>query len=98
MRQLPPGLRGWSRGVVVTWVLCCRCLLQRLLPFTQYEASAVRRGGIVGTLRNCCFDHCKLEITEKQDQNWIKGVFRQEEEVLRQEEEEAWGRNQDGSK
>lgn len=57
----------------------------------------MRRGGVVGTLRNCCFDHCKLEITEKQDQNWIKGVlrqeeeevFRQEEEVLRQEEEEA---------
>uniref|UniRef100_A0A665VEB3 Protein HGH1 homolog n=1 Tax=Echeneis naucrates TaxID=173247 RepID=A0A665VEB3_ECHNA len=34
-----------------------RCVVQRLLPFTQYEASAVRRGGVVGTLRNCCFDH-----------------------------------------
>uniref|UniRef100_A0A3B3XS07 Protein HGH1 homolog n=1 Tax=Poecilia mexicana TaxID=48701 RepID=A0A3B3XS07_9TELE len=34
-----------------------RCVIQRLLPFTQYEASVVRRGGVIGTLRNCCFDH-----------------------------------------
>ncbi|XP_041105092.1 protein HGH1 homolog [Polyodon spathula] len=34
-----------------------RCVIQRLLPFTQYESSAVKRGGVVGTLRNCCFDY-----------------------------------------
>uniref|UniRef100_A0A1A7XY50 Protein HGH1 homolog n=1 Tax=Iconisemion striatum TaxID=60296 RepID=A0A1A7XY50_9TELE len=34
-----------------------RCVIQRLLPFTQYKASVVRRGGVIGTLRNCCFDH-----------------------------------------
>ncbi|XP_067855608.1 LOW QUALITY PROTEIN: protein HGH1 homolog [Heptranchias perlo] len=34
-----------------------RCVVQRLLPYTQYEGSSVRRGGVVGTLRNCCFDH-----------------------------------------
>lgn len=34
-----------------------RCVIQRLLPFTQYQASVVRRGGVIGTLRNCCFDH-----------------------------------------
>ncbi|XP_017259290.1 protein HGH1 homolog [Kryptolebias marmoratus] len=34
-----------------------RCVIQRLLPFTQYEASVVRRGGVIGMLRNCCFDH-----------------------------------------
>ncbi|XP_061463184.1 protein HGH1 homolog [Rhineura floridana] len=34
-----------------------RCVVQRLLPFTQYAGSAVRRGGVVGTLRNCCFDY-----------------------------------------
>lgn len=34
-----------------------RCVVQRLLPFTQYEGSVVRRGGVIGTLRNCCFDH-----------------------------------------
>ncbi|KAG8007180.1 Protein HGH1-like protein [Nibea albiflora] len=34
-----------------------RCVVQRLLSFTQFQASAVRRGGVIGTLRNCCFDH-----------------------------------------
>ncbi|KAL2080062.1 hypothetical protein ACEWY4_023855 [Coilia grayii] len=34
-----------------------RCVVQRLLPYTQYEESVVRRGGVVGTLRNCCFDY-----------------------------------------
>ncbi|XP_071350306.1 protein HGH1 homolog [Trachinotus anak] len=38
-----------------------RCVVQRLLPFTQYQASAVRRGGVIGTLRNCCFDHTHHE-------------------------------------
>ncbi|XP_008832759.1 protein HGH1 homolog [Nannospalax galili] len=34
-----------------------RCVVQRLLPLTQYTDSSVRRGGVVGTLRNCCFEH-----------------------------------------
>ncbi|XP_029287734.1 protein HGH1 homolog [Cottoperca gobio] len=34
-----------------------RCVIQRLFPFTQYQASLIRRGGVVGILRNCCFDH-----------------------------------------
>ncbi|XP_026163883.1 protein HGH1 homolog [Mastacembelus armatus] len=38
-----------------------RCVVQRLLPFTQYQASAVRRGGVIGTLRNCCFDYVHHE-------------------------------------
>ncbi|KRT79669.1 Armadillo repeat containing protein, partial [Oryctes borbonicus] len=33
-----------------------KCVIQRLLPFTEYKDSHIRRGGIVGTLRNCCFD------------------------------------------
>nr|XP_031831920.1 protein HGH1 homolog [Nomia melanderi] len=33
-----------------------RSVIQRLLPFTEYADSIIRRGGIVGTLRNCCFD------------------------------------------
>ncbi|XP_009069204.1 PREDICTED: protein FAM203A, partial [Acanthisitta chloris] len=32
-------------------------LLQRLLPFTQYQESEELRWGVVGTLRNCCFQH-----------------------------------------
>ncbi|XP_069567382.1 protein HGH1 homolog [Brachyistius frenatus] len=38
-----------------------RCVVQRLLPFTQYRASVVRRGGVIGTLRNCCFDYAHHE-------------------------------------
>ncbi|XP_048850022.1 protein HGH1 homolog [Brienomyrus brachyistius] len=38
-----------------------RCVVQRLLPYTQYEASMVKRGGVIGTLRNCCFDHAYHE-------------------------------------
>ncbi|KAM7421988.1 hypothetical protein PAMA_010189 [Pampus argenteus] len=38
-----------------------RCVVQRLLPFTQFQASAVRKGGVIGTLRNCCFDYAHHE-------------------------------------
>ncbi|KAI4484273.1 hypothetical protein M0804_007729 [Polistes exclamans] len=31
-------------------------VIQRLLPFTEYPDSIIRRGGIIGTLKNCCFD------------------------------------------
>ncbi|XP_059021462.1 protein HGH1 homolog [Mustela lutreola] len=34
-----------------------RCVVQRLLPLAQFPDSSVRRGGVVGTLRNCCFEH-----------------------------------------
>lgn len=37
--------------------------MQRLLPFTQYGDSAVHRRGIVGALRNCCFEH--------EDHEWL---------------------------
>ncbi|XP_060532899.1 protein HGH1 homolog [Cylas formicarius] len=33
-----------------------KCVIQRLLPFTDYKDSLIRRGGIVGTLKNCCFE------------------------------------------
>lgn len=39
-----------------------RCVIQRLLPYTQYEQSTTRRGGVVGTLRNCCFDYGKTPV------------------------------------
>ncbi|XP_056409488.1 protein HGH1 homolog, partial [Hyla sarda] len=34
-----------------------RCVLQRLLPYTHLPGSVIRRGGVIGTLRNCCFNH-----------------------------------------
>ncbi|XP_062986030.1 protein HGH1 homolog [Elgaria multicarinata webbii] len=44
-----------------------RCVVQRLLPYTQYVGSAIRRGGVVGTLRNCCFDHGSHEWLLSED-------------------------------
>ncbi|KAK6642186.1 hypothetical protein RUM44_013909 [Polyplax serrata] len=32
------------------------CLVKKLLPFVQFNDSLVRRGGVVGTLKNCCFE------------------------------------------
>eukprot|EP01147_Barroeca_monosierra_P008958 gene8958-1295_t len=32
------------------------CIIQRLLPFTRYPDSNIRRYGIAGALRNCCFE------------------------------------------
>jgi len=42
-----------------------KCVIERLLPFTEYKTSNVKRGGIVGTLRNCCFEH--------QQHSWLMG-------------------------
>ncbi|XP_072749962.1 protein HGH1 homolog [Anoplolepis gracilipes] len=33
-----------------------RCVIQRLLSFTEYSDSIIRRGGVIGTLKNCTFD------------------------------------------
>jgi len=33
------------------------CIIQRLLPFTEYAGSHVKKGGVIGALRNCCFHH-----------------------------------------
>ncbi|KAF2882791.1 hypothetical protein ILUMI_23303 [Ignelater luminosus] len=33
-----------------------KCVVQRLLPFTEFEDSVIKRGGVIGTLRNCCFE------------------------------------------
>lgn len=30
--------------------------MQKLVTFTDYQESLVRRGGVIGTLKNCCFD------------------------------------------
>nr|CAG4640999.1 EOG090X08WK [Eulimnadia texana] len=33
-----------------------KCMLQRLVTFTDYEKSIIRKGGVIGLLKNCCFD------------------------------------------
>ncbi|CAF0778426.1 unnamed protein product [Brachionus calyciflorus] len=32
-------------------------ILQRLLPYTTYSRSIIRRGGIIGAIKNCCFNY-----------------------------------------
>jgi len=34
-----------------------QCIIQRLLPFTEYKGSTLKKGGVIGCLRNCCFEH-----------------------------------------
>lgn len=41
------------------------CLLQRILPFSAYEESIIRRGGAIGCIRNCCFS--------SSDHEWLLG-------------------------
>jgi hypothetical protein len=38
-------------------ILGDKLILQRLLPYTTYTRSTLRRGGIVGTIKNCCFNY-----------------------------------------
>lgn len=40
-----------------------RCIIQKLLPFTEFSESSIRRGGIIGTLRNCCFEYGRKILT-----------------------------------
>ncbi|NXF89968.1 HGH1 protein, partial [Eubucco bourcierii] len=55
LSQLPEGRRGLLDR--------SRCSVQRLLPFTQYRDSVIHRRGIVGALRNCCFQY--------EDHEWL---------------------------
>ena len=42
---------------VRTAVLKDNVILLRLLPYVSYNKSIIRRGGIVGAIKNCCFDY-----------------------------------------
>ncbi|XP_064621016.1 protein HGH1 homolog [Lineus longissimus] len=46
-----------------------KCVIQRLLPFTGYQGSVIKRRGVVGTLRNCCFeaDYHEWLLSDKVD-------------------------------
>ncbi|XP_055656077.1 protein HGH1 homolog [Falco biarmicus] len=55
LSRLPEGRRGLLDR--------SRRSVQRLLPFTQYKDSVIHRRGIVGALRNCCF--------EAEDHEWL---------------------------
>jgi hypothetical protein len=50
-----------------------RCVIQRLLPYTQYKCSLIRRGGVVGILKNCCFEtgifHEFIQTPKREENN-----------------------------
>lgn len=58
LHYLGPVLSNLSQSHRVRMFILDRtkCVLQRLLPFTEYNHSILRRGGIIATLKNCCFE------------------------------------------
>ncbi|KAK0167625.1 hypothetical protein PV327_004997 [Microctonus hyperodae] len=58
LHYLGPVLSNLSQSLIVRKLLTDKThpIIHKLLPFTEYKESLVRRGGIVGTLKNCCFD------------------------------------------
>lgn len=42
-------------------------IISKLLAFVEYKTSYVRRGGVIGTLRNCCFDTADHEWLLSED-------------------------------
>lgn len=42
---------------VQTSILNDLLIIQRLLPYTTYVRSIIRRGGIIGAIKNCCFNY-----------------------------------------
>jgi len=42
-------------------------IISKLLAFVEYQSSHVRRGGVIGTLRNCCFDTSDHEWLLRED-------------------------------
>ncbi|KAF5290061.1 hypothetical protein FQA39_LY14842 [Lamprigera yunnana] len=55
---LGPVLSNLSQSITVRRYILDRNknIIQRLLPFTEFKESSIKRGGVIGTLRNCCFD------------------------------------------
>jgi hypothetical protein len=45
------------------YIMQNKLLFKRLLPYTTYSRSVIRRGGIIGTIKNCCFDYGKNKKT-----------------------------------
>ncbi|XP_068087083.1 protein HGH1 homolog [Anabrus simplex] len=58
LHYLGPLFSNLSQSITVRTFLMDRerCVIQRLLPFTGFHQSVVRRGGIVGMIKNCTFD------------------------------------------
>lgn len=67
LHYLGPLLSNLSQLAEVRGLLMAKSgrMFEKLLPFTEYRASSIRRGGAVGAIRNCCFEetfHEKLLV------------------------------------
>ena len=76
LHHLAAFLSNLSRLKEVRMVVLDRTggLMQKLLPYVAFQKSAVRRKGVVGIIRNCCFEYgtcnCKSDVVfELQDNN-----------------------------
>lgn len=58
LHYLGPALSNLSQSHRVRMFILdkTKCIIQRLLAFTEYKNSLIRRGGVVGTIKNCCFE------------------------------------------
>lgn len=58
LHYLGPVFSNITRNVDVRKILTNRDknLIEKLLPFTEFKDSLIRRGGTAGTLKNLCFD------------------------------------------
>uniref|UniRef100_A0A1B0CFI7 Protein HGH1 homolog n=1 Tax=Lutzomyia longipalpis TaxID=7200 RepID=A0A1B0CFI7_LUTLO len=58
LHYIGPVFSNFSQSSRGRSMLCNRekMFLQRILPFVQYKESLIRRGGVVGFLKNVCFD------------------------------------------
>lgn len=54
-------LEFWGKEGFVVFIWCCfgRRVVRRMLALVRYPGSAELRRGVVGALRNCCFEHGK---------------------------------------
>lgn len=46
-------------------ILSDSLILQRLLPYTTYQRSIIRRGGIIGAIKNCCFKYGTISLKKR---------------------------------
>ena len=48
-----------------------KCILPKLLPYTQFAGSNIRRGGIAGLIKNLCFEVGKQTSPERRTVNFV---------------------------
>ncbi|CAB4035296.1 HGH1 homolog [Paramuricea clavata] len=66
LHHLATFLSNMSRLKVVRMLVLDKVgdLMQKLSPYVGFQKSVVRRKGIVGIIRNCCFEYGRFQSTE----------------------------------